>query len=97
MNDLGSFEVGKKAEIILVDLKRLHNTLPFDIYSTIVYSSIGSDVDTVIVNGRIVMERGSINTVDERRLIEMAEDVAAGLYEKIGLKEFRKKSSLSAP
>ena len=51
----GSIEVGKRADIAIVDLDGLHQTPMYNIYSHLVYATKASDVRTVIINGRVVM------------------------------------------
>lgn len=76
---IGSLEVGKRADIILVDLSKPHLKPLHDIYANIVYSAHGSDVDTVIVDGKIVMENRHVKTLDEQAVIERAEKTAFDL------------------
>ncbi|MEM3566233.1 MAG: amidohydrolase [Candidatus Bathyarchaeia archaeon] len=66
---IGSLEVGKKADIILVDLEKPHLKPLHNLYATIVYSARGSDVDTVIVDGRILMESRIVRTFDEMNVM----------------------------
>jgi len=61
----GSIETGKKADIIIVDSGSVHMTPMYDPYSHIVYSAKGSDVDTVIIDGRIVMKNKILLGIDE--------------------------------
>lgn len=68
--DVGSLEVGKKADVILVDLAKPHLTPLHDVYSLIVYSARAADVDTVIVDGRIVMRKRQLRTLDEHEVME---------------------------
>lgn len=63
-NEIGSLEKGKKADLIIVDLQKPHLFPIYDIYSHIVFSMTGSDVETSIVNGKIVMENRKIKAVD---------------------------------
>jgi 5-methylthioadenosine/S-adenosylhomocysteine deaminase len=70
---IGSIDVGKKADIILIDLAKPHFKPLHNVYATIVYSAKGSDVDTVIVNGKILMENRIVKTLDERAVMETAE------------------------
>lgn len=74
--EVGSIEVGKKADIILVDLSKPHLKPLHDIYAQIVYSLRGGDVDTVIVDGNIVMENREVKTLDEQAVMEEGEKVA---------------------
>lgn len=59
---IGSIEVGKKADIIIVDTRKPRLTPLYDPYSQLVYAATGDDVITTIVNGKIVMEDRKILT-----------------------------------
>ena len=61
----GSLEVGKRADIDIVDMDSLHQTPYFNIYSALVYTTKASDVRTVIINGRIVMLDRRLLTLNE--------------------------------
>ncbi len=74
--EIGSLEFGKKADIILIDLSKPHLKPLHDIYANIVYSACGSDVDTVIVDGKILMENRQVKTLDEQAVMEKAEKAA---------------------
>ncbi len=63
----GSLEVGKRADIAIVDFDSLNQTPYFNIYSALVYSTKATDVRTVIINGRVVML--------DRRLLTLNENV----------------------
>lgn len=67
-NEVGSLEVGKKADLILVDTDKAHLTPLNNPFSAAVYSMQGSDVDTVIVNGEILMENREMSLVDEEKI-----------------------------
>ena len=72
-NEIGSLEAGKKADIILVDMFKPH-IYPLNMpVHRIAYFANGNDVDTVIVDGRIVMENRRILTVDEAEVLELAQ------------------------
>jgi 5-methylthioadenosine/S-adenosylhomocysteine deaminase len=73
---VGSLEVGKKADVILVDLSKPHLKPLHDVYANLVYSARGSDVDTVIVNGKILMQNQQVKTLDEQMVMEKAEQAA---------------------
>ena len=72
-SELGSIEVGKKADLVLIDLKKPHLTPFRDVVSNIVYSAMGSDVDTVMVNGRVLLRHGKALTLDEERIMGEAQ------------------------
>ena len=70
--EIGSLEVGKRADVAVVRLDRLHATPVRDVVSALVYSAEGGDVDTVIIDGELVMRDRKLLTVDERDTIESA-------------------------
>lgn len=61
----GSIEVGKRADIAIVDMDGLHQTPMYNVYSHLVYATKASDVRTVIINGRIVMLDRRLLTLNE--------------------------------
>jgi 5-methylthioadenosine/S-adenosylhomocysteine deaminase len=63
--DIGSLEAGKLADLIIVDASSAHQTPSYDVYSKLAYSTKASDVETVIINGRVVMRNRRTLTVDE--------------------------------
>jgi hypothetical protein len=78
----GSLEPGKRADLIVLDLDRLHNVPAFahdagGIYSQIVYASKSTDVVDVMCNGRWLMRNRALLTLDERELREAARAEAA--------------------
>jgi len=80
-DELGSIEVGKKADIILIDLRKPH-LVPFNNpLSAICYSAQGSDVHTVIVDGKVLMENYELKTIDIEKAMY---DAAAAAHKLIG-------------
>lgn len=75
--DLGSLEVGKQADLIVVDTHRARQTPLYDPVSTLVYASRGDDVQTTVVAGRVLMERRVVRTLDESAVLRDAAAVAA--------------------
>jgi 5-methylthioadenosine/S-adenosylhomocysteine deaminase len=69
-NEIGSLEVGKKADLITINPNRSHLVPLHNIPSSLVYSISGSDVEDVIIDGRMVMEKRKILTLDEDVIIE---------------------------
>lgn len=64
--EIGSLEVGKKADMVLLDLEDYH-TFPsydVDVYSRVVYSATRSNVDTVIIDGSVVLANRRVKTID---------------------------------
>ena len=73
-DDIGRLAPGAKADMVIVDFDRLHIGPVDDPIKTLVYAASGSDIDTVIVDGRVVVEAGGYPGVDESDLIRKAAD-----------------------
>ncbi len=71
--EIGSLEVGKRADVILLDLRRPHLTPRHNLPGHLVYSASGSDVDTVIVDGRVLMRHRQFLTLDLDEVLERAQ------------------------
>jgi 5-methylthioadenosine/S-adenosylhomocysteine deaminase len=72
--EIGSIEVGKRADLTLLSLEALHTTPHPDPVSTIVYAAEASDVETVIIDGRVVMRNGELTTIDRQAVIHAAQE-----------------------
>lgn len=72
---IGSLEAGKKADVILIDTTAPHATPMYNVYSALVYALEASDVRTVIVGGKILMEQRRMLTLDEAAIL-----AKAGIY-----------------
>lgn len=82
-SEIGSLEVGKRADVIIVQLDALHSTpRPADIASAVVYSAQASDVRSTIIDGLVVMQDQELLTLDEREVIEEANREAQLLRER---------------
>ncbi len=68
----GSIEEGKAADIVIADLEKPHLVPLYDVYSHIVYSMRSSDIDTVLVNGKVVVDNGRLMTAEESGIIQKA-------------------------
>lgn len=77
--EIGSIELGKKADLILIDIDKPHLYPHHNIISSLAYSVQASDVDTVIVDGKIIMEKREIKTLDVEKIKFMAEKHAKDL------------------
>jgi 5-methylthioadenosine/S-adenosylhomocysteine deaminase len=75
-NRIGSLEVGKKADLIIIDINKPHLTPMYNPYSHIVYSARGSDVVHSIINGRLVMYERELLTIDIQSLMEKANSLS---------------------
>ena len=65
-----SLQEGKLADIVLVDTLVPHMTPVRNALSNIIYSSLGSDVDTVICNGKILLQNKELKTINEQEIIQ---------------------------
>jgi 5-methylthioadenosine/S-adenosylhomocysteine deaminase len=72
--EIGSLEVGKKADVIVVDLNRPHLQPVYSMVSQLVYSATGADVRDVIIDGRLVMENRRLLTLDEEEILRKARE-----------------------
>lgn len=72
-NEIGSLEAGKKADITIIDLNKPHFYPMHDVVSSMAYTAQASDVETVIINGKIIMENYDIKTIDVEKVYENVE------------------------
>jgi 5-methylthioadenosine/S-adenosylhomocysteine deaminase len=70
--EIGSLEAGKRADVSVIRLDRLHVTPVKDVVSALVYSADADDVDTVIIDGEIVMSERTLMTINERETMVQA-------------------------
>ncbi len=82
--ELGSIEVGKLADLVLVDMNRMHTAPVHDVVSNLVFSANASNVHTVFVGGRKVVEEGKVLGIDETDLIRRARERASVICEQLG-------------
>jgi len=76
---VGSLEVGKRADLILLDFSKPHLTPRHNLYANLVYSARGSDVDTVVVDGKILMMKREVKTLNEAEVMRRAQSTALNL------------------
>ena len=79
-HDLGSLSAGKKADVVLIDMRRAHLTPAFNPFGTLVHQAHGRDVATVIVDGRIVVEGWHPTEVDGAAIRRDGEAAARRLW-----------------
>ncbi len=80
--EIGSIEVGKKADIILIDTQKAHFSPRNNLVSSMVYSAQASDVKTVLVNGKILMENYDVKTINQEETILKSEEMAFDLIKR---------------
>ncbi len=84
---LGALMPGYLADVILVNIHGLHTAPNYLLLDNLVYCCTGRDVDTVIVNGEIVVQGGRLLRLDEDTLIREVEDAGRGLLSRAIQKE----------
>lgn len=73
-NKIGTLETGKRADIITVDLEKPHLQPVYNPYSHLVYCANASDVNDVIVNGKIIMRDRAVLTLNEKQILKEARE-----------------------
>ncbi|MGG1551100.1 5'-deoxyadenosine deaminase [Paenibacillus ferrarius] len=87
-HEIGSLEVGKKADLAILDLNNFHVYPSFDVdpISRIVYSATRADVETTIIGGRIVMENRIMKTIDKAIVLPEANRAIQRLLKRANLR-----------
>ena len=82
---IGSIAAGRKADLVIISMQKPHLTPVFNPVSHIVYASEGSDVQTTIIDGKIVMENRVVKSLNEEQVIRNANNRAVKLLERAGI------------
>jgi len=82
--DLGSIEVGKKADLVTVALGRAHTSPVLNVLHALIHMAHPEDVDTVVVNGRVAVEGGRVLGVDEQALTAEVRKAARAYLQRAG-------------
>ena len=83
---IGSLEAGKQADVAVVNLRSLHSSPYQDPVSALVYSAQTSDVQSVVIDGQVVMKDRELLTMDERAVIEDASRAGTELINRAGIR-----------
>lgn len=83
--EIGSLEVGKKADLVLISLNEPHAQPMYDMYAQVAYSLKGSDVDTVVIGGRVVMRNRELLTVDQPAVLQKAREYGMAVKKSLGM------------
>jgi 5-methylthioadenosine/S-adenosylhomocysteine deaminase len=70
--DIGSIELGKVADLVILDLRGAHAAGPDDVYTQLVFSAHARDVRTVVVGGRVLVRDGQLTELDEADVVSEA-------------------------
>jgi 5-methylthioadenosine/S-adenosylhomocysteine deaminase len=86
-DQIGSLEVGKAADLALIDLEQTHLTPRYGIYSLLVYAVKARDVTDTIVAGRILMRDRQLLTLDEKQVRADVEPYRQGILNSLGRRQ----------
>jgi 5-methylthioadenosine/S-adenosylhomocysteine deaminase len=81
---VGTLAVGKKADLCIIDMNKPHLTPLYDEYSHLVYTVGGADVDTVLINGKVVMKERRLVTIDEEEAMQRVREIALRVKKSLG-------------
>lgn len=81
---IGVLTAGMKADICIIDMDKPHLTPLYDEYSHLAYAVSGADVDTVLINGRIVMRNRCLTTLDEKAIMARVRDISHKIRASLG-------------
>jgi cytosine/adenosine deaminase-related metal-dependent hydrolase len=84
-DQIGSLEVGKRADFAVIDMNKPHLTPAPDPVSTMVCAGTGKDVRTVVIDGKIIVQHGKVLMMDETRILDEANSHVRNLYERAGI------------
>ena len=84
-DDIGSIEVGKKADLVLFDTRRAEWRTLFNPVNNLVYNADGRSVHTVLVDGQVRVENHRPLFVDERKLVDRVQELGEGLLARTGV------------
>ncbi|MBP5183774.1 MAG: amidohydrolase family protein, partial [Lachnospiraceae bacterium] len=81
-NEIGQIKIGLKADLVTININNEHFMPATNAVSALTYSAAASDVDTVIVDGKILMDKKVLKTIDEEHVFFAANRIA----KRIGLR-----------
>ena len=82
-DELGSLEIGKKADLFMIDFRKAHLVPTLRIVSSFIHNGISSDVTDVMVDGKWVMQDSSIKSINETKVIEQAEEIGHRVWNQL--------------
>lgn len=88
-SQIGSIETGKRADIMIIDPWKPNTIALHDPVASLVYSCTQENVDTVLIDGKVVMQNREILTVDEHSVLVSAQESAERLLHYSGISELR--------
>jgi 5-methylthioadenosine/S-adenosylhomocysteine deaminase len=86
---IGTLTAGNKADLIVIDLNKPHLTPLYHEYSHLIYAAGGADVDTVMINGQLVMKNRQLLTIDEHEIMTQARRIAERIKRSLPREELK--------
>jgi cytosine/adenosine deaminase-related metal-dependent hydrolase len=83
-DQIGSLEVGKKADLLIIKPNQPSPLLPQLFYDTLINDVSGSDVETVLVDGKVVVEDGNLVNIDEDEVQNKVVEQTTALWKRSG-------------
>ena len=82
-DEVGSIEVGKKADLFMIDFRKAHLVPTLRIVSSFIHNGLSSDVTDVMIDGEWVMQNSSIKSINEAEVIEQAEEIGHRVWNRL--------------
>ncbi|OGE55869.1 hypothetical protein PENARI_c003G00296 [Penicillium arizonense] len=82
---IGSLNIGKKADFVAIDMRKIHLQPWFNPVSAVVYTATGRDVELVVVDGKVVVNNGELVTMDEQEIVREAQKRSKEVVKRAGL------------
>ena len=83
---IGSIDIGKSADIIVLNLNNVLTQPINNVFAEIVYNAKGTDVETTLVNGKILMENKNISKIDEKEIFNKCNGIIQRISKQKGKK-----------
>ncbi|NNM33778.1 MAG: amidohydrolase family protein, partial [Gemmatimonadetes bacterium] len=81
--DLGTLEVGKKADLLVIDMQRAHLMPAGRVLSAVIHSGHPGDIESSMIDGRFVMREGQVTTMDEEAVLREAAEVGRRIWDQV--------------
>jgi 5-methylthioadenosine/S-adenosylhomocysteine deaminase len=84
-DEIGSIELGKRADLILIERDRPHLTPDQDVWSTLAFAATAADVRMTMVDGVVLINRFTLTQLDRDAIVAEAKSAAKDLYSRAGV------------
>lgn len=81
-DEIGSLEAGKRADLILIDLQNVELAPINDIYALAIHGMMAPHIDSIMIDGQVLLSKGSVLTVDEHELVARANEIRNKVLER---------------